>query len=90
MTGYIAAALRCFFDPGDLRCLDFCDTFHVEFVATAKKNQRSSGEVAEHAYSAGASCAAAMVASAVARASFTFSNSTSADVCTADSTSASG
>ena len=34
MTGHIAAALWGFFDPGDLRCLDFCDTFHVECVAT--------------------------------------------------------
>ena len=34
MTGYIAAALRSLFDPRDLGCLDFCDTFHVEFVAT--------------------------------------------------------
>ena len=34
MTGYIAAALWGFFDPGDLRCLDFRHTFHVEFVAT--------------------------------------------------------
>ena len=34
MTGYIAAALRSLFDPRDLGCLDFCHTFHVEFVAT--------------------------------------------------------
>lgn len=34
MTGHIAAALRCFLDPRDLGCLDFCHTFHVEFVAT--------------------------------------------------------
>lgn len=34
MTGYIAAALRCFLDPRDLGCLDFRHTFHAEFGAT--------------------------------------------------------
>ena len=48
MTGYIAAALRCFLDPRYLRCLDFRHTFHVEFVATrypGHENQHGQNQV---------------------------------------------
>ena len=90
MTGYIAAALRCFLDPRDRYGVYVLLAGHWQLVASCEQHQRSGGEIAEHAYSALASCTAAMAASAVARASFAFSRSTNADFCTAESTSASG
>ena len=48
MTGYIAAALRCFLDPRDRYGVYVLLAGHWQLVASCEQHQRSGGEIADH------------------------------------------
>ena len=62
MTGYIAAALRCFLDPRDRYGVYVLLAGHWQLVASCEQHQRSGDEIADHAYSAFAHAAVAIAA----------------------------